>query len=370
MDDSQQARLFDALLSEAEQWRTSPRAQARRAAEADEMVAADLDMIAALHEVRPARDETEFARARVAQRLAAMMSAESGATLPAPETLRPQGARGWLRAVTAPPAARARRRDSSGFDSAEALRLWQAGNTQPRREQPGFPLRRLAMIAVALMVVAFSLLAGASAASAHALPESPFYGVKLAEENTLLALAWTDDSKGQTLSMIANHRLVEAATEAQQKHQAEAHALLGAFDTTFAQLIDLTASARARKENTSTLTSAIQSTLETEQNIAAQAEAQGNAAFAQAANASADAAMSHITRAGLSLPGKPTQGNGSSNGNGNNSGNGNGNGNGNGSGTGKPVKTPDPQPTHTPHANPGNGKGGEPTPTDTATPAG
>ena len=340
LDDNQQARLFDALLSDAEQWHTPPRAQARRAAETDETVAEDLSLIVALRDVKPARDEAEFARARVAQRLAAVMRSEPG---PLPVVTQPQGARAWLRALTAPPATTARR-VTAGPASARARH----DAAPEQRSRIGETLGRLAMVAVALLVVGFGLLAGASVASAHALPESPFYGVKRAEESTLLALSWTDDSKGATLTMIADHRIVEAGAEADLHHSAEAHALLGEFDTAFAQLIDLTAHAQSAHEDTSTLARAVQTTLETGQSVATQAATHGHPTFAQAANASAQAAAAHIQQAGIKLPDKSGNSKGKGNGAGNNGAS--SNAGGANSNSGKPQQTPGAAATHTPHA--------------------
>lgn len=356
LDDNQQARLFEALLSDAEQWHTPPRAQARRAAEKDDAVAEDLSLIVALRDVKPQRDEAEFARARIAQRLAMVMRAEPG---PAPAAARPHGARAWLRALTAPPATSTRRVTAS-----PASPTAQQGSVPGARWRPGEALGRLAMVAMALLTLGFGLLAGASVASAHALPESPFYGVKRAEESTLLALSWTDDSKGATLTMIANHRITEAGAEADLRRSAEARTLLGEFDTAFAQLIDLTAQAGSKHEDTTTLARAVQTTLETEQTIATQAETHGHATFAQAAKASAQAAAAHIQQAGIVLP----DASGKNNSHGSSAGNNDANGKSGSSGSngasgssGKPQQTPGVEATHTPHTSAGNSAQGTPT---------
>jgi hypothetical protein len=360
MDDLRQERLFDSLLSESERWRVTPSAQWRRATE-DETVATDAALAAALHDVRPPREEAEFARARIARRLDELMRAEpTGPVIPRPQDARAR-MRARLRAVTAPPAA---------WSAAVARRS--AGPTRRRvATRPGYAargrvwLRHLAPLAAAILLVAFAALAGASAASAQALPESPLYSVKRVEETALLAISWGDESKGQTLAMIANHRLGEATTEASQSRTREAHTLLGEFDVAFGQLIDLTAQAKAKHEDTTTFARAIQVTLESEQNDAALAAAHGDHSFAAAANASAQAATAHIHAAGVTLPTQPGNGNGNGNdhGNGNGNGNGNSNGNGNGNGNGNPQQTPGPQATHTPHPNQGVGAGANPTPT-------
>ena len=342
LDDMRRARLFDTLLDEIEHWRASPDAQIRRAAQQDDEVAADLDLMTALADTRIARDELEFARARTGRRLEELMRAEPmGAQAARSPT---QDARGWararLRALTAPPAATVAR--WRGGDAAEAGRTW---------------LRRATPLVAALLLVVFASLAGASAASAQALPESPLYAIKRGDESVLLALSWNDVSKGQTLTMIANHRLTEASAEADLHRTVEAQSLLGEFDTAFTQLIDLGAHAQATHEDSMTLARAVQTTLETEQGIAQHAATHGEKTFAQAANASAHSAAAHIQSVGLKLPTPDT-----------NNGKGKGKGNGNG-GAGQPQQTPSVEPTHTPHPNQGGGKSGSSsTPTATMVP--
>lgn len=332
-DDEQQASLFDALLSDADKWHMPPRAQARRAAEVDDTVAADLALVVSLRETQPSRHELESARARIGQRLAEVMYAE-----PAPAT-RLQQARTWLRAVTSPPVASAR------TVAARAAAFHVQGE---RREWLFGALRRMSLTMVALLTLFFGLVAGASVASAHALPESPLYVIKRAEEATLLVLSWTDDSKGQTLTMIANHRLVEAAAEADQRRTSEARSLLGEFDGALSQLIDLTAHAQSTHEDASVLARAIQTTLETEQSIASHAAAHGEASFAQATSASVLAAQAHVAHAGVTLPKDAHQNNG--------------HGGGQGNDQGKPAQTPGPKATHTPNS---GSQGSQPTPTAT-----
>lgn len=350
LDDNQQARLFDALLEDAERWRVAPRAQSRRAAELDDEVAEDLALVAALRDVTPGRGEVEFARSRVGQRLAEMMRTESAPS----EAAWDDGARVAPWEVAAPPTTPM----SRPYRSARAQRIWR--QTQPAQTtRARIPLSRMIAGVAALLILAFGLLAGASVASAQALPESPLYAIKRAEETTLLALSWTDQSKGQTLMMIADHRITEAMAEAGLQHTTEARALLGEFNTALSQLIDLTAHANAAHEDSSSLTRAVQVTLEVEQNAAAQAAAQGETTFAQAAQTSAQAAVTHIQQAGIALPGQSGQSHGKGNGAGATSTSSatKTTGNGNGNGSGKPQHTPGPKATHTPHTNPGNGNG-------------
>ena len=231
---------------------------------------------------------------------------------------------------------------------------------------------RAATLVGALLLLACCALAGISAAAARALPESPLYAVKRAEETTLLTMSWGDSSRGQSLNLIANHRLGEAATEADLHRLPEARSLLSQFDSAFTELIALTRHAQALHEDTSALTSGIQATVASEQSIGATANALGEASFATVVTSSAQSAMTQMQAAGIGVSANPNQGhdhqgngNGHSNGTGNGNGNGYGHGNGNGSGT--PGLTPTPKPTHAPHGN-GNGNGQDGSPTPTATP--
>lgn len=356
MDDQQQARLFDALLNDADRWNTAPHAQARRAAEMDETVAEDLAFVAALRAVAPSRPEAAAARERIAQRLAQLMREEPGHTTAA----RLRGPRAWLRAVTAPPIRAARNR------------------VTPRIAITAPPARvgRVAAFTGAALVLIVTLLACASVAAGQALPESPLYGLKRAEETLQLDLAMTDGSKGATLQMIASHRLAEATAEADQRRPDEARALLSQFDATLYQLITLTAHAQtSHEEDAASLARAVLVTLTAEQQSAAHATAQGESTFAAAIAASAHAAEARIQQAGVSLPTTPSQsgagqntGAGANNGGtgansggaGASGGGGKGsNSGGKGNNSGGAHATPTPKPTHTPRA--GESEGTTPT---------
>lgn len=313
---NQQERLFETLLDESVRFHIPPLPQARRAAETDTDVAADLALIAALQQITPGRHEREGARARVGERIAALMATESS---PAVSEAK-KGARAFLRAVTAPPVLAARK-------AAARQRLL---NT----------LRRASVFAAALFVAVAATLAWASVASAHALPESPLYSIKRAEEEILWAFAWTDESKGQTLTVMAGHRLNEASAEAGQKHTTEALHLVGNLNTTLGRLVTLTAHAQRTHEDTSPLTSDIRSMLDAEQTGATQAVTHGETDFARALSDSMLTVNTQITTAGVTLPKSPHQGDDGQN---------------NGAGQGKPQQTPTPKPTHTPRTDSGSG---------------
>lgn len=364
LDDLRRERLFDSLLSAGDRWHLTLDTQAARAADADVGVAEDLALLARLRALQTGREETEFARARIARQLDELMRAEPlGA-----EAARPPDAREWMRArmraLTAPPAdqvAAARQR-------AERKEAERGGRLARRQAIMGIVTGRAATLVGSLLLLACCALAGVSAAAAHALPESPLYAVKRAEETTLLAISWGDSSRGQTLNMIANHRLGEAATEADLNRLPEARSLLSQFDSTFTELVALTRHAQALHEDTSALTSGIQATVASEQSIGATASAHGETSFATAVSTSAQSAMTQMQAAGIGVSNNPNHGH-DHNGNDNH---GNGNGNGNASAT--PGLTPTPKPTHAPHggngaAGAGQNGAGSPTPTTpTATP--
>lgn len=321
---NQQERLFDAFLDESVRFHIPPLPQSRRAAEMDEDVAADLALIAALQQVNPGRHEREGAYTRVGERIAKLMAAESSPAGGADK----KGARAFLRAVTAPPVLTAR---------------------QPAIRQRALDaLRRTSILVAALLVAATAALAGASVASAHALPDSPLYTVKRAEEQLLWAVAWTDESKGQTLTVIAGHRLHEATAEADQRHTAEALRLVGNLNTTLGSLVTLTAQVQHAHKDTTALTGDIRTMLDAEQTIAAQAATHGETDFAKALSDSMQTVHAQIATAGVTLPKAPHQGS---------------NGQNNGDGQGKPQQTPTPKPTHTPRTDSGSGSPqGKPTP--------
>ncbi len=324
---NQQERLFEAFFDESVRFHVPPLPQSRRAAETDEDVAADLALIAALQQVNPGKHERDGARARVSERIAALMAAESSPAGGASK----KGARAFLRAVTAPPVLAAR---------------------QPAIRQRALDaLRRTSVLVAALLVAATAALAGASVASAHALPDSPLYTIKLAEEQVLWAFAWSDENKGQTLTVIAGHRLHEANAEADQRHTTEALRLVGNLNDTLGRLVALTAQAQRAHKDTTPLTSDIRAMLDAEQTVATQAMTHGETDFAKALSDSMQTVHAQIATAGVTLPKTPHQGS---------------NGQDNGAGQGKPQQTPTPKPTHTPRTDSGSPQG---KPTPLATPA-
>lgn len=342
LDDLRRERLFDSLLSAGDRWHLTLNTQAERAADTDAGVAEDLALLAQLRALQTGREETEFARARIARQLDELLYAEPMGA----EAVQPLDAHDWmrsrLRALTAPPAdklAAARQRAEQQAATREA-------QLARRQAISRVVVGRTATLVGAALLLVCATLTGVSAAAARALPESPLYAVKRAEETTLLAISWGDISRGQTLNMIANHRLTEAASEADLHRVPEARSLLREFDSTFTELITLTRHAQAQHEDTSALTSGIQATVASEQSIGVTASAHGEVSFAAAVTSSAQSAMTQMQAAGIGT--NPGHSQDHSN---------NGNHNGAGNGIGSPAQTPTPKPTHTPRTGSDSGAG-------------
>lgn len=225
-----------------------------------------------------------------------------------------------------------------------------------------------AMFALVLMGVWI-----ATVASADALPGSPLYGVKRADEDFQLRIAWSSQMRSQALAQIALHRLDEARAEAARGNETEALTLMDESDAATRQLIDLAVSLKRDHQNDTAVQNALAATLRAEYDALHQAQNSGQTMLAQALsvsvadqqqvmsasdiktppsatpsptsppNATHPAHTPHATPSAHPTPptnptppAHPTPGSGNGNGNGNGSNNGNGSGNnGNGNGNGK-----------------------------------
>ncbi len=249
------------------------------------------------------------------------------------------------------------------------------GETQsiPRAERSliRFPTReqrkRWAPLAICAAMLALVLMGAwtATVASADALPGSPLYGVKRADENFQLRIAWSSQMRSQALAQIALHRLDEARAEAARGNEAEALMLMNESDAATRQLIDLAVSLKRDHQNDTAAQNALAATLSAEYDALHQAQNDGQTTLAQAlsvsvadqqqvmsasdiktppsatpgpsspANAPHPAHTPHATPSAHPTPpthptppAHPTPGSGNGNGNGTNNGNGSGNGNG------------------------------------------
>jgi len=100
-----------------------------------------------------------------------------------------------------------------------------------------------------------------SVAAASALPGSPLYALKRTQESVALAIAPSDQTRGDVLLTIAENRLNEARSAAESGHTSEAKSLVAEFDGTMQQAIALAARMRAHHEPTSKFLSGIDATL-------------------------------------------------------------------------------------------------------------
>ncbi|HLJ81093.1 MAG TPA: DUF5667 domain-containing protein, partial [Ktedonobacterales bacterium] len=215
---------------------------------------------------------------------------------------------------------------------------------------------RLRRLAWAVLAAAAILLIGCvtgwqvSNAATFALPGSPLYGLKLAEEHLALNTSWSDQRRGEVLATIADHRLTELRVEAVQHNNPLVQSLAAQFDGTMRQLISLTATMSEKHENTTVVAAGLAHELSVEYSTLRAAQESGDVVLAQALTVTAQSETTAIQNSHINLPpsamnppipaSEPTHtppvgpGNNNGNGNGNSNGTGTGNGNGNGNGHG------------------------------------
>ena len=119
-------------------------------------------------------------------------------------------------------------------------------------------------------------------ASAGALPGSPLYAMKRANEDFHLRIAWSSQMRSQMLAQIAANRLAEARAEAARHNNAQALSLMKESDEATAQLINLAITLRSRHEDDTDVQRALATTLRAEYDALTQAQSDGQSAFAQA----------------------------------------------------------------------------------------
>ena len=234
-----------------------------------------------------------------------------------------------------------------------------------RQRQRWLPMAVCAAMVALVLMGAWAL----TAASSEALPGSPLYGVKRADEDFQLRIAWSSQMRSQTLAVIAVRRLEEARAEAARGDNSQALALMNESDIATRQLIDLAITLQRDHQNDIVVQNALATTLRAEYDALHQAQSDGQTALALALSASVanqQQALSdsdienppHATPSPNSPPGAshppqsphatpsarpspaahptpsghPTPGSGNGNVNGANNGNGNGTNNGNGNG--------------------------------------
>ncbi|HEU0028944.1 MAG TPA: DUF5667 domain-containing protein [Ktedonobacterales bacterium] len=297
--DTDRERRLDAILTAAEGDAGAVRAAARQIQQRDGGLAADLRLVAQLHETMPARAEIDAARLRVGQRLTRDIFGAPPDEGAAAYRLRP------LRRSEPPETILAR-------DIAEHTRAITTPSLAPTA--PGMPPRALygrrrsqwrrALLATATAAGLFLAIGGGvTAASAQSMPESPLYSIKRAEESILLALPLSDDSRAEALGMVAQRRLGEAQSEASEFHDAEVSTLLNDYSGDMRQLIMLAASVNERGGDDSNIMTQIAKVMDAEQAIEQRAAAQGLTAFSQALSATTDNIAATLKQHHIDLPG-------------------------------------------------------------------
>jgi hypothetical protein len=246
------------------------------------------------------------------------------------------------------PLIRTARKETYAYESPPAAApAWQEGDSW----DTAYRARRLLLI-VAMLLVFVVTGVGVSLASASALPSSPLYGVKRAEEWLELHTAWSDQRRGDALLAIASHRLAEAEAESEAGNGDSVHSLVQELDGTVTEAIDLAASMISKHEDATAITAGLERVLNDENTVQSQAQQQGHQALAttlgELHGRQLAAIQSHHLNLPHSTPGNHAGGNGNGphatqtpggsgecNGKGSGSGNGTCNGNGNSNAVGK-----------------------------------
>jgi hypothetical protein len=240
-------------------------------------VMADLRLAQRLQQVRPPEREVADARARVRLTVLTAIAADLPAS-PVPSGYDPMPSRDSA--------------DSSDVES-----------PNPRSHDPRFRVPRPpAFVAAALILVA--VLGGwiATSTAANALPGTPLYGLKRAEEGLDLATAWSDQRRGDVLLTMADQRLAEIRAEARGDDVAEVHALAADFEGTMHDLIQLTASMQTHHDDTRRVAAGLARTLAAENQVIRAAHQSGQVFVAQTLTIAVQDQLAAIQVSNVRLP--------------------------------------------------------------------
>lgn len=160
------------------------------------------------------------------------------------------------------------------------------------------PLALCAAILLAVFVGNWVL----AALSAEALPGSPLYAIKRAEEDIQLRLAWSSQARGDVLSHIAIHRLEEARAEASRGNTSQALMLMKESNTATNQLVHLIVALHRQHQDVDSLKNALARTLHAEYDALAQARKQGQAALVQALAANVTEQQQTLSASNIAVP--------------------------------------------------------------------
>lgn len=153
----------------------------------------------------------------------------------------------------------------------------------PSRPAPMYrPTWRIAALCAAVLAILLMATGMLSVASSDALPESPLYFVKRANENIQLQMAWSDQMRAEVLAQIARHRLDEANAEAALHHTNQAVLLIDECNQSTGQLVNLVIAMHQNRQDDKTVTDALTTTLRAEYDALTLASNNGQSALAQA----------------------------------------------------------------------------------------
>jgi uncharacterized protein DUF5667 len=261
-------RLFDALLNDATTGKRTPAECLALCEKQNPERVASLKFALLVRTVALDDTERESARANVRQRLTAVLDSAEDTRMESP------------RDVISP--AHSTRRHI----------LW---------------MRQLAVVAAALAFVVLGTWQLTDAA-ANALPGSPLYAIKRADENVELTFAWSNQMRGEVLAQIALHRLNEARAEATNHHTAHAVALMGESNAATQQLIDLAIATKTRTAHDGIINDSLTKTLQAEYAALAQAQSDGQTWLAQLLLHNVSDQQSALSAGNISIPvaGAPT----------------------------------------------------------------
>lgn len=161
---------------------------------------------------------------------------------------------------------------------------------------------RVAALSAAIVAIAFMGNWMLSSVTADALPGSPFYTLKRADENVQLQMAWSSQMRGEVLSQIALHRLAEAREEADLQNISQALALVDESNAATHQLIALAILLQSQHQNSDAVTQALATTMQAEYDALQQARNDGQIALAQALSASYADQQSTLSASKVVLP--------------------------------------------------------------------
>lgn len=177
-----------------------------------------------------------------------------------------------------------------------------AGTGRQRRAPRRYSLFQ-GLTAAATLMVFITLAVGVSRASASAMPSSPLYALKRAEEWAALNTAWSDQRCGDVLVVMARRRLDEAIQESTAGHKQRAQSLVQEYQSDVVAIADLVGRMTTQHENTRPLVAQLASVLSAQQEATHAADQSGDSTFVDALSAAGRASQAAIDENRILLPG-------------------------------------------------------------------